>query len=76
MLPPRRDLCDEPYVSGIRRKSSASEAERARVEQLVIDGHLPDPGWKASRLWTDSYLRSVAACTASHCPLQVFRLLD
>ena len=47
-----------------------SQEQHVRAEQLVIDGHLPDPGWKASRLWTDSYLRSVAVRTASHCALQ------
>ena len=30
------------------------------AEQLVIDGHLPDPEWKATALWTDDYLKHMA----------------
>lgn len=39
-----------------------SDSTSIVVTQLVIDGHLPDPEWKASRLWTDDYLKSMAVC--------------
>ena len=41
---------------------SSVTAYKHFVMQLVIDGHLPDPQWKASQLWTDDYLKSKAVC--------------
>jgi len=50
--------CDTMFVCEL----VLSESICACVMQLVIEGHLPDPEWKPSRLWTDDYLKSTAVC--------------